>query len=673
MKIHFSKHTLVAFVLLVLISLYFQESSLGNDFTREISRGDSLLKKGYHQQVSLLCKKLLASVESGEINDSKQIYDVYRIAHFLNMNLADHELCIKYGKTAINIADKNRLKTKKSEILNQVATSYFFLGKYDEALKYFNEALKLDIKNGDKLGVSSVLNNIGKVYEVWGKYDAAIESYREGLKIDKELGNKSKMSVRLSGISGAFKCKGELDSALYYMNEAIKLDKLHNDTYKLAVRYDQLGDVYSARKEYKEALKHYQTSLSHLHKSKNSEIYPSFVLTSFAIVHNHLGHTYQLLKDKSNSLAHYKKSYEYANQANYTLYKIKTTRDLSKLYAESGNYKAAYDYLTIHLQYKDSVFNEKNQKTIAEFKEKYENEKKENNIKLLKKDKQLSELKIQEITTQRLYFIFVLIILFLLVLVIYMKFYSKRKLTRELEKKNKELEELNQQKDRFFSIISHDLRSPISSFQMITSSINKNLDNFSHDTLKSLLSDMNETSLKLNSFLKNLLEWAMTQTGLISPNKEVIEVEQICSEVSDLMESEASVNGVEIYRDFASNSKVFSDYKMLCTVLRNLLSNAIKFAEKGSVVKLYVSEVDDKVKISISNNGPGMSDQEVQMLFRIDINPNKIGNHPAKGSGLGLLISYELIKLNDGIVFVESSTPENTMFTILLPKYTEAY
>lgn len=668
----FSKYTIIALVSFFLNSLTSQGHLFAFDYTSEISKADSLLYKGNHQRVSQITKKLLSAVESGEINNNRQIYDVYRIAHFLNMNLADYELCIKYGKTALNIAENNNIHYKKSEILNQIATSYFFLGKFDEALKYFNEAMKLDSKNGDKLGVSSVLNNIGKVYEVWGKYDAAIESYREGLKIDKELGNKSKMSVRLSGIAGAFKCKGELDSALYYMNEAIKLDKLHDDCYKLAVRYDQLGDVYLERKEYKEALKHYQLAINNLHKSKGGETFPSFVLTSFAIVHNHLGFTYNILKDKTNSLAHYKKSYEYANQASYALYKIKTTRDLSKLYAESGNYKSAYDYLTIHLQYKDSVFNEKNQKTIAEFREKYENEKKENNIKLLKKDKQLSELKIQEITTQRLYFIFVLIILFLLVLVIYMKFYSKRKLTRELEKKNKELEDLNQQKDRFFSIISHDLRSPIASFQMITSSINKNLDNFSHETLKSLLSDMNETSHKLNSFLKNLLEWAMTQTGLTTPDKKMIQLEQLCTEVAELMESEATVNGVEVYRYFSTDSKVFADYKMISTALRNLLSNAIKFAERGSIVKLYVSEEDDKVKISVSNNGPGMSAQEVQMLFRIDINPNKIGNHPAKGSGLGLLISYELIKLNDGVVFVESATPENTMFSILLPKYTEA-
>lgn len=657
--------------LIVLFRFGNTPNAKASDYSNEIQIADSLLKTGNHQVVSQSCKYLLATIESKKITDNKQIYDIYRIANLLNMNLSEYHLAIKYGKKAIEIAEKYNITEKKSEILNQIATSYFFIGNFDEALKYYNLALKIDTKNGDKVGVSSVLNNIAKVYEVWGKYDAAIESYREALKIDKEIGRKDKMAIRLSGISCVFKSKGELDSSLYYINEAIKFDKLLENDYKLAVRYDQLGDIYLAKKEYREAQKYYQLSLIYLKKSDDSEIQPTFLHTSFAIVHNHLGHTCQLLKQRANAMQHYKKSFEYANKANYSLYKIRNTRDLSKLYAEAGNYKMAYDYLSKHLMYKDSVFNEKNQKTIAEFKEKYENEKKEHNIKLLKKDKQLGELKIQEISNQRVYFILSVIILLLLTFVIYIRFNIKRKLSNELEKKNKELEELNRQKDRFFSIISHDLRSPLSSFQMITSSINKNLENFSQETLRNLLADMNETSKNLNVFLKNLLEWAMTQNGWTVPEKSVTQVNNVCRDVMYSMQTEADVNGVEIQYHCEEKYEIFADPKMVATAVRNLMSNAIKFADKASVVKLFITDSNNKVKISVSNKGPGITDQEVKMLFRIDMNPNKIGDHPAKGSGLGLLISSELIKLNDGQMLVESGEPENTVFSIILPKYVE--
>ncbi len=207
---------------------------------------------------------------------------------------------------------------------------------------------------------------------------------------------------------------------------------------------------------------------------------------------------------------------------------------------------------------------------------------------------------------------------------------------------------------------------------MITNSLNAYFEKFDKDTLQSMIKEMNETAIQLNVFLKNLLDWAMTQTGKTVPNKSVFQLNSICPTILEMIEKDAARTNLKIEKDLNCDAKVFADEQMITTAMRNIISNAIKFADPESVLKIKIAEDYDNWKLSVSNQGPGMTPEEVQMLFRLDVNPIKIGSHHAKGSGMGLIISNEMMKLNGGLIQVDSASPENTTFSIVIPKFKES-
>jgi len=173
----------------------------------------------------------------------------------------------------------------------------------------------------------------------------------------------------------------------------------------------------------------------------------------------------------------------------------------------------------------------------------------------------------------------------------------------------------------------------------------------------------------LNEFLKKLLQWAMSQSGRLKPQKSVFSINEVCESTSELLKHFAYENSVTIEKNCGADIKIFADKEMIETALRNLLTNAVKFSDKGKAVKIEITQTNGSAKVSVTNVGPGIKAEDAEKLFHIDTNHTKIGNHPAKGSGLGLILTKELIVMNDGAVFVESVKPEATTFSFELPVY----
>jgi PAS domain S-box-containing protein len=248
---------------------------------------------------------------------------------------------------------------------------------------------------------------------------------------------------------------------------------------------------------------------------------------------------------------------------------------------------------------------------------------------------------------------------------------TERERSEQLIKENEaRLLELNATKDKFFSIIAHDLKSPFNGFLGLTQVMAEDLPNLTMAQAQNLAETMSKSANNLYTLIENLLDWAQIQQGAISFNPEVIQLNTVVGESMAPIREPAKNKGVEIETDIAGGLEVLADKNMLQTVIRNLVSNAVKFTRKGGTVSIAAKSAGDKtVEISIRDNGIGMSREMVGNLFRIDVKTGRKGTDGEPSTGLGLLLCKEFIEKNGGKIWVESAEGEGSTFYFTLPIY----
>lgn len=232
---------------------------------------------------------------------------------------------------------------------------------------------------------------------------------------------------------------------------------------------------------------------------------------------------------------------------------------------------------------------------------------------------------------------------------------ERKRAEAELKSKNEQLLKLNAEKDKFFSIISHDLRSPFSGFLGMTQIMAEELQTLTIDQIQELSESMKSSATNLSRLLENLLQWARMQQGLIPFKPEMIKLNSVVDESIALIVEPAKNKGIDLIFDIPSTITVLADRNMLQTVIRNLVSNAVKFTPKGGKISISAKVAEDKsVEISIKDTGIGMSLAMVDNLFRLDVNTNRTGTEGEPSTGLGLLLCKEFVEKHGGEIRVES-------------------
>jgi len=231
-----------------------------------------------------------------------------------------------------------------------------------------------------------------------------------------------------------------------------------------------------------------------------------------------------------------------------------------------------------------------------------------------------------------------------------------------------ELKLLNATKDKFFSIISHDLRSPFNAILGFSDILQKEFHTYPQEQTQQYLTYINQAARKTFELLENLLEWSSLQTGKNVPRFKSIQINELIHEEIDLFKSMAKHKYIEIRTDLSSNSHVLIDKNMMNTVIRNLISNAIKFTDVNGKIEIKTFEEINEVIISISDSGVGIDKSTIENLFKMDTKISTIGTQGEKGTGLGLLLCKELVEKNSGKIFIVSEINVGTTFQIRLPK-----
>jgi len=230
-----------------------------------------------------------------------------------------------------------------------------------------------------------------------------------------------------------------------------------------------------------------------------------------------------------------------------------------------------------------------------------------------------------------------------------------------------ELNILNAAKDKFFSIISHDLRSPFNSLLGITEYIYQSYDNLSSTEIRESVKNIYSSSQKLYNLILNLLEWSRLQSGRFEIDKTEIELENLIDEMKNLYTESATAKNISISTEIPKNLFILADKYMIETILRNLISNAIKFTKAGGKIKLQAIAKGSFAEIAVIDNGIGITKENLKNLFRIDEQFRRDGTANEKGTGLGLILCKEFVEKNGGTIAVESGERKGSRFSITIP------
>jgi PAS domain S-box-containing protein len=240
--------------------------------------------------------------------------------------------------------------------------------------------------------------------------------------------------------------------------------------------------------------------------------------------------------------------------------------------------------------------------------------------------------------------------------------------TEELQKSNRNLEETNAVKDKLFSIIGHDLKSPFTTLLGFSDLLVANFKEYDTAQLQMMLSHIQTAAKNAFTLLENLLMWSMSQNKQLQFDPEVIDVTKLTREVIRNLQSTAALKDIWIKCMPEQPTEGYVDENMYKTIVRNFVSNAIKYTNRGGTIEINVFQTESELILSVSDNGIGMSEDTKNKLFTLEKNKSKPGTAKEKGTGLGMIISHDFVQKHGGYIHVESELEKGSSFIVKFPQ-----
>jgi len=245
---------------------------------------------------------------------------------------------------------------------------------------------------------------------------------------------------------------------------------------------------------------------------------------------------------------------------------------------------------------------------------------------------------------------------------------ARKKTEEEINLKNELLVTINAEKDKFFSIIAHDLKGPLSAFLDATQILTEGIQNMSLEEIKDITITMKDSASNIYGLLENLLEWSRLKRGMMNFDPGIINLKKIITGCLEVLKESASKKEIRITSYLPDNIEIYADSHMLETVLRNLVSNAIKFTPKSGEISLTATATEgNTIEIKVSDNGIGMPGALIYKLFLLNEKTNRLGTEGELSSGLGLLLCKEFIDKHGGKIWVESEEGKGSTFSFTIP------
>jgi signal transduction histidine kinase len=545
--------------------------------------------------------------------------------------------------------------------LNSIIVSNFFEAK-DYLPGFKNDSLLIEF-----------YRLLGSAYFNMGFYKESIDAVQSAIQLSYHINSKeqllrSYMNLALNFIE--LKKYKEAEEILLYVLEKAQESNNYN---LIGTAYSYIGYLYNEFGEYEKGIEYNKKALEFRKKINDKR--------GISTELNNIADGYYKLGNYTMSIEFSKEALKYADSANLTNAKISANFILAQSYACLGNYKGAFDaLLKSYTAYKEKY----NQNFIQEVldilvKTSYDylinenmalKQKLEINAKLIKNNRNL-----------QFFMVLIIIITIIIAYFLFRNTMKNRRLVKEMAKINLELIETNKKlieneealkianatKDKFLSIIAHDIRNPIASMISFIRIMRRDFNDLTKEERNALIDELEKVVNNTNQLLDNLLLWVRSQSGKIEVKIVDTNLNNIISHVQDLFTSIAKNKNIDLIIEGDTNIDIKTDVDMLNTILRNLVNNAIKFTHPQGTVTISTEISNGNLIISVSDTGIGMSEELQEKLFKIGEKVVQNGTNKETGSGLGLLLVKEFVTLLNGKLELESEKGKGTTFRIYLP------
>ncbi len=607
-----------------------------------------------------------------QINDTLGIADGYLNMGAVFLYKGDNQNAYTNFTASLPYFGKAGDSLSVAKVNFNLGTIQWNYSNYDLALTDFFSALEIFEKEGDRYLLASCLENIAGVYENMENYKNALKYYRASLQHSKEVGNARLTASNYHSLGAAMDKSSQRDSALYYFDKSLGLSEEGDFKDLLSLNYHSLGVLYASQDSAK--------GIEFLNKSISLK--KSIELDNFNIATSlyELGTIHVDQQQLAKAEKVFDEGWAVSRQTDSKDIKSKLSFALYDLHKRMGNKNRALFYLEEFYVLRDSIFDEETSKNIVAREIQYETAKKDQQIQLLVKEKELQQAEvatkealIEQRSTQRNLLLWGIISLIIISLLLFRNYNIKLK-SRELV--NRKQQEFVNLRSRFFANVSHEFRTPLT---LILGPLNDLLsskqENSEHEQSYQLMKQNGE---KLLGLVNQLLDLAKLEAGNmpLRLKKEDLKV--------FLKAQAAAFSSLADFQDIKFNISVapeiewgWFDSDALEKIINNLLSNAFKFIRKGGKIHFKASLVNENgaiskeegasIKIEVEDNGKGISGPELEKVFdrfyQVDSSPIK----EKMGTGIGLALTKELVELHKGHISVASEEGKGTIFTVILP------
>lgn len=410
---------------------------------------------------------------------------------------------------------------------------------------------------------------------------------------------------------------------------------------------------------------------------------------SLADSHFLMGKYYSMKKEYSLSISQIYKAILLSeslkvNEGNYEYY-----QSISDAYYELGDYKNAYLSKKAAQIKEDSLHVDDVSLRLVEFEKQIELAKIQTDFKLEqqinKSEFEKKALRFQLITQSAIIVIVLLVALVIIFIIYYRNKTKANSLLKQqnniieeqseelkisidhLEEREKELEQSNATKDKFFSIIAHDLKNPFNIILGYADILNTEYEDFDESERKRMITEIDKSSKITYNLLDNLLTWSRSQQGKIQINKELYNLKHLVDQSCEPYKLNATNKNIKISTEISVDYKICVDKFTMSTAIGNLLSNAIKFTPYGGLIAIYVESDNKHIKLNFKDTGIGMSKETTLNLFKDGKGNSTLGTNNESGTGLGLMLCQEFIEKNGGEISVVSEEGKGSIFTFTFP------
>ncbi len=619
---------------------------------------------------SLAARLQMPAADTNRVNTLTALAERYR-------NTAPQK-ALNYAGQALTLASTLGFGAGRARALDHLGWSYYRLGELDKALSFSLQALHQSQAAGYRRGTVNASINVASIYYEQNNYRQAISYFYRAWKMSTALGDGPLTGRALNNLAFLYFKQGDYPQSLRYATQALAHNRRVGDPYLVSFALRTLGDVYATQGRYDQALSCQAEALTAARRGGNQYM----MVTAL----NRLGDLYARRGDYPQAIRSQEQALDLARSAGFRPDLVNIYASLAAVYARTGHFGRAYRYQQAEIALKDSIYNERSRQEIARLQTRFETQRKEQENRLLRAENEKKRALLGKHYWTAAAGLACSLLLAGTSAFFFLANRHKKKLNhllrrqqgqiveqneqltrlnREVSGQNHELAQLNRVKNQFLSIISHDVRAPLTSLQGAISLVR--LDALSGAERQLVLDRISGQVQQNLLLLDNLLHWTSCQMNGLRLHRTAVDLRDVARENVALYAPVAEQKGIAVHCALTAPLPVHADAEMIRTVVRNLVNNAVKFTPRGGTITLEGALHPGRVQFTVHDSGVGIPPERLARLFD-EAAESTPGTGQEKGKGLGLRVCREFIHHHQGRLWAESSPGEGSAFHFTLPK-----